>query len=209
MERSNAVVLHVCCGPCLAAARETLKRGEETTFPPIGKIVFYNPNIHPLLEFRRRVKALSLYLERDPLSAEIDDEYGFLEYLANVVGDAANPPKGRERCYRCYMFRLKKTAESAKRNGFGGLSTTLLASREQDRDLVARAGREAAGLFGLEFVEADLRKFPPAEKIMRGIYKQQYCGCIFSEEERFRGTSKHLYFPGGKRPEGDARMHEE
>lgn len=205
----DAVALHVCCGPCLAAARETLRRDEGNAFPPIGRIIFYNPNIHPLLEFRRRVKALSLYLERDPLPAEIDDTYGLSDYLARVIGDAAKPLKRRDRCYRCYLFRLEKTAELARMGGFEAISTTLLASREQDRDLVAQAGREAARRLGLEFLEADLRKYLPPDKIMRGIYKQQYCGCIFSEEERFRGTTKHIYYPGGKRPEGDAPVHEE
>ncbi len=182
----NKLLLHVCCAPCLAWARGTLRP---------GKIIFYNPNIHPLLEFRRRAKALRLYLERDPLPAEIDENYGLREYLGSVHGEAGKPAEGRERCRRCYALRLGRTAEQAANEGFPAFSTTLLASREQDRDLVAEAGEAAAGRHGIEFVRADLRQTPPPEKLLRGIYKQQYCGCVFSEEERFRATNKHLYPP--------------
>lgn len=191
------ILLHVCCAPCLAAARETLRQDTATTTPDVAGIFFYNPNIHPLLEFRRRVKALRLYLERDPLSAEIDDAYGLHTYLDAVPWRAGR----RERCYACYLLRLGKTAEAARAQSLAGFCTTLLASREQDRDLVARAGKEAAARFGVEFVETDLRRFLPDEKTLRGIYKQQYCGCVFSEEERFRDTAKHMYFPGGGPPE--------
>lgn len=190
------IALHVCCAPCLATAMATLRQeyteGTPGT-PAIGGIIFFNPNIHPLLEFRRRLKALRLYLERDPLKAEIDDTYGLLEYLAAVLNPDGSVPERRERCRRCYVFRLARAAEVAKTQGFAAFSTTLLASREQDRELVAEAGEEAAARHGMAFVRADLRKVLPPEKLLRGIYKQQYCGCIFSEEERYRDTNKHVY----------------
>ena len=189
------VALHVCCAPCLATALETIRREEGHPCGEVAGIIFYNPNIHPLLEFRRRVKALRVYLERDPVSAEIDDTYGLREWLSRVADGA---PDRRERCYRCYLMRLGEAARIAAGRGAGAFSTTLLASREQDRDLVAEAGREAGRRAGLDFVQADLRKHLPNEKQLRGIYKQQYCGCIFSEEERFRGTNKHLYGQEGE-----------
>ena len=193
MPHSRPIALHVCCAPCLATALATLREDGETDFPEVAKIVFFNPNIHPLLEFRRRIKALQVYLERDPLPAEIDMRYGLRLFLAHILDNGRLPEERRERCRRCYHLRMKKTAEKAKEAGFDAFSTTLLASREQDRDLVAEAGREAAASFGLQFVEGDLRKVLPNEKMLRGIYKQQYCGCIFSEDERFRNTGKHLY----------------
>ena len=147
------------------------------------------------MEFRRRSKALHLYLERDPLSAEIDDEYGLSLYLERVRWQGGV----QERCGSCYALRLEKTAERARALGLKGFTTTLLASREQDRDRVARAGEQAAEKYGVRFFPADLRRLLPDEKLLRGIYKQQYCGCVFSEFERFRGTNKHLYFPGGMR----------
>lgn len=189
----SSILLHVCCAPCLAAAVETLRRAPDAGFPPLAGIFFFNPNIHPLLEFRRRVKALRVYLERDPLSAEIDDRYGLDEYLARVFHRETPPSDRRERCRRCYAMRLGRVAAEAAAAGLPGFSTTLLASREQDRDLVAEEGRKAGEAAGVRFFETDLRRFLPDEKRMRGIYKQQYCGCIFSEEERYRNTNKHLY----------------
>lgn len=197
--RKKEILLHVCCAPCLATALATLRGGSPNTLPPIAGVFFYNPNIHPLLEFRRRHKALRLYLERDPLPAEIDDTYGLQTYLASVDWTGGI----RERCDSCYRLRLGKAAEQAQTMGLEGFTTTLLASREQDRDRVAAIGKEAAGAFGVRFHVADLRALLPDEKQLRGIYKQQYCGCVFSEEERFRSTAKHVYFPGGTRDQKD------
>lgn len=187
------ILLHVCCAPCLATALATIRgeAGLPQGLPPIHSIFFYNPNIQPLLEFRRRVKALRLYLERDPLAAEIDDRYGLSPYLGTVNWRGER----RERCRDCYRMRLGKTAERAGALGLEGFTTTLLASREQDRDLVREIGEKAAAENGVRFVVADLRRLLPDEKALRGIYKQQYCGCVFSEEERYRDTAKHLYFP--------------
>ncbi len=183
--------LHVCCAPCLIGTLHTIRSQNPSPLPAPARIIFYNPNIHPLLEFRRRQKALRVYLERDPLPSEIDDGYGLRIFLDRVLSD----PKlsRRDRCRRCYRLRLDRTAELCRQYGLEAFSTTLLASREQDRDLVAAAGFEAADKYGLTFLEADLRGAPPDGKMLRGIYKQQYCGCIFSEEERFRDTKKHVY----------------
>lgn len=186
--------LHVCCAPCLATALQSIRDGNGDE--PAG-IIFYNPNIHPLLEFRRRVKALRVYLERDPLPSEIDDRYGLRTFLEQVAPEPNLPRK--ERCRRCYALRLEHAAKLCAGKGVEAFSTTLLASREQDRDLVAEAGEKAAEKYGVAFVRMDLRTSLPDEKSLRGIYKQQYCGCIFSEEERFRDTKKHLY-----REDGDA-----
>lgn len=200
MAEDTSLALHVCCAPCLAAARETLRHAATEGFPEVARIIFYNPNIHPLLEFRRRIKALQVYLERDPVSAEIDTTYGLRAFLEQVAGGGQPSRDRRERCRQCYKLRLGRVARMTAEQGYAYFSTTLLASREQDRDLVAEAGRQAGREAGVRFVEADLRKFLPDEKMMRGIYKQQYCGCIFSEEERYRNTAKHLYQPGGGNP---------
>lgn len=199
----NRIALHVCCAPCLASALATIRGDEDRRFPEVARIIFYNPNIHPLLEFRRREKALRVYLERDPLLSEIDGNYGLVEFLAKILDGGRPPPNRRDRCFRCYLLRLGRTAELAAAAGLEAFSTTLLASREQDRDLVAEAGREAAKKLGLDFVTGDLRRIAPEERMLRGIYRQQYCGCIFSEEERYRNTAKHLY-RGGDPERGEA-----
>ncbi|MCC8191351.1 MAG: epoxyqueuosine reductase QueH [Planctomycetes bacterium] len=190
------MLLHVCCAPCLAAARATLARDTGGGFPAVAGLVFYNPNIHPLIEFRRRVKALRLYLERNPVPAEINDNYGLRVFLERVHQPWSGQDR-QERCRLCYQLRLGETARRAALAGYAGFSSTLLASREQDRDLVAAVGQAEAERYGIRFYQGDLRRFLPDEKELRGIYRQQYCGCIFSEEERYRATTTHLYRSGG------------
>jgi predicted adenine nucleotide alpha hydrolase (AANH) superfamily ATPase len=191
------LLLHVCCAPCLAAARASLREFPAEFLPDAVRLFFYNPNIHPLLEFRRREKALRVYLERDPLPAEIVSEYGLALFLKSVM-DRGEIPERRRRCSACYHLRLEKTAETARRMGFSSFSTTLLASREQDRDLVAEIGAEAAARRGIRFVEADLGRVLPEPARLRGIYRQNYCGCLFSEEERYRDGGRHLYRGSGR-----------
>ncbi len=191
----GGVGLHVCCAPCLAKARST------EAIPTFAKIFFYNPNIHPLLEFRRRIKALRIYLERDSLSAEIDGEYRLNPYLEWMFADGGLPKKRRDRCYKCYLLRLGRVAGFAAEQGLTEFTTTLFSSTHQDHDLIEAAGKESAGGHDIEFVRLDFSKTEVDAKILRGIYKQQYCGCIFSEDERYRDTSKHLYFPGDDRSE--------
>lgn len=192
---TDGMGLHVCCAPCLARTRAALAQGGET-YPIVAKIFFYNPNIHLLLEFRRRLKALCIYLERDRLSAGIDDRYGLRAYLDFMYGEGGLPANRRDRCYKCYRHRLARTAWQCRAEGLGRFSTTLLASREQDLDIVALAGAEAAKSAGLEFVAGRFGGYEADARLLRGIYKQQYCGCLFSEEERFAPTNKHLYRPG-------------
>ena len=192
MPPETPLALHVCCAPCLARTRTGLT--ENAVAPGVGMIFFENPNIHPLLEFRRRIKALHVYLERDSITAEIDSEYGLKRYLAAVMPDGKLPANRRDRCYRCYAMRFGAVAAKAKGLGFSAFSTTLLASREQDRDLVRTAATEISAKHGLEFVDGDFRSAEPPEKLVKGLYRQQYCGCVFSEYERYRSTNKHQYF---------------
>lgn len=185
------LLLHICCAPCLCAPLEAL-RGEG--FAVEG--FFFNPNIHPLLEFRKRVKALRVFLESDPLQAEICESYGLGEFLEQV----APPAEGR--CARCHAMRLERTARLAAEKGLPAFTTTLLASRHQDHASVRRAGERAAESAGVEFVYRDFR--PLADRSAeiakkRQLYRQSYCGCVFSEEERYRNTAKELYRgPGGR-----------
>ncbi|MDR1518649.1 MAG: epoxyqueuosine reductase QueH [Planctomycetota bacterium] len=206
MTNSPPLLLHVCCAPCLATARASAAGHGPDAFAANVGIFFYNPNIHPLMEFRRREKALRVYLERYPLPAEIVSEYGLQTFLERMLSQGKPPASRRDRCAECYRLRLGKTAETARFRGFAAFSTTLLASREQDRDLLAEIGRETAAKSGLAFIDADWRKILPDAATLRGIYKQPYCGCLFSEEERYRDSGKHLY-KGSKplQPPGNTR----
>jgi hypothetical protein len=181
------VLLHICCAPCcLAAFRDLAERGHSATG------YFYNPNIHPLIEFRRRLKALKVLQERLPVPVICEEQYGLKEYLSRVCWSG----EARERCADCYRLRLERTAHEAAHRGFGAFTTTLLGSTHQDHDLVRQVGEEACARHGVGFCYADWR--PAAGQAHEqargmGLYMQNYCGCVFSEWERFRDTGQHLY----------------
>jgi hypothetical protein len=190
------VLLHICCGPCAIEPFERLEaEGHEVTG------YFCNPNIHPLIEFRRRLKAVKVLQERLPLAVIHEEEYGLTEYL-----DAVNW-RGPDRCADCYRLRLRRTARTAAGRGFDAFTTTLLSSTHQDHDLVRRIGREEAEAAGTAFLCADWREHAEAghERARKmNLYLQNYCGCVFSERERFEDTTKHLYRGPGPKVEPDS-----
>jgi len=185
-------LIHVCCAPCLLGPLGVLReQGMEL------QGLFYNPNIHPLLEFRRRVKALRVFLEADDLPVEMVEEYGLEQFVREVYH-----PVKRVRCSRCYFLRLHETAVRAREQGFDCFTTTLLGSPHQDHDLVREAGERAAAQVGVGFLYRDFRHLhhlAHQEARQRRLYLQPYCGCCFSEYERYRDTTRELYRGPGRR----------
>jgi predicted adenine nucleotide alpha hydrolase (AANH) superfamily ATPase len=179
-----ALLVHACCGPCLAAVLEPLRE-----VGPFAAL-FYNPNVQPLLEFRRRLKAVQVLADQEKLPLIVDDRYDPKAFLAGVPWDRP------ERCLACYRLRLGETARVAAARGIPAFTTTLLASTHQDLAAVRRVAAEAAAEAGVRFHDADWRSFAPRgaeEARRRRLYRQAYCGCLFSEQERFARTTKHLY----------------
>ena len=153
-------------------------------------LYFYNPNIHPLLEFRRRAKSVQVLADQEHLDLVTDARYDLKNFLRRVPWDRP------ERCRACYRLRLAETARLAAEKGFEAITTTLLVSVHQDHDAVRRIGEEEAGARGLTFDYEDWRPLAARgheEAKRRNLYRQQYCGCIFSEEERFAPTRLHLW----------------
>jgi len=188
------IVLHVCCAPCLA--------GTLPAFKALGEVLplFYNPNIHPLIEFRKRIRALEVFAEREGLPCEIDREYGLTRFLALV------PPDGSGRCVRCYRERLGRTARRAAELRADAFSSTLVSSTHQDHDAIRSVAEEAARETGVPFLYQDLRHFAESgHQLARkmSLYRQQYCGCIFSEYERFKDTNTEVHAPGAKGSRGN------
>ncbi len=177
------LVVHVCCAPCLA--------GTLDVFAGLGDVLAYfcNPNVHPLLEFRKRLKAFETLAERKGVKFDADREYGLVDFLRQV------PPDGSGRCPVCYRERLRRTARYAAGTAADAFSTTLLSSTHQDHEAVRRAGEEAARESAVAFLYRDLRRLAGAgDAVARkmSIYRQQYCGCIFSEYERYKNTHTEL-----------------
>lgn len=184
---SPTLLVHACCAQCLAAILDPLRRSG------CWAAYFYNPNIQPLIEFRRRAKSLHVLAERERLALMADERYDVRGFLRTVPWDKP------ERCLACYRMRLQETARVAAEKGFSAMTTTLLASEHQDHEAVRRLGEEAAAGRGLVFHYEDWRALAGCgreEAKRRNLYRQQYCGCIFSEEERFAPTSLHLYGGG-------------
>ena len=175
-------LLHICCANCAIYPLERLEeRGDEV----VG--YFFNPNIHPYQEYQKRLESLKRYSEEVGLKVVYRDEYLLEEFLKTVSH------RVEERCQYCYSIRLEATACEAKRNGFDQFSTTLLQSNQQNHQLIKDIGDRLAREIGIPFYYEDFRsgwrKGVEVSKAM-GLYRQQYCGCIYSEKERFLNNNK-------------------
>ena len=189
-------LIHVCCAPCLIGPLGAL-RAESIQLAGL----FCNPNIHPFLEFRKRIKAVRVFLERDNLPVEIVEDYGLDQYLREVYD-----PDRAKRCEKCYSLRLHYTAVRAREQGFDSFTTTMLGSPHQNHEVIREAGLRVAALAGTAFLYRDFRPLheqghEAARK--RHLYLQPYCGCCFSEYERYRDTTRELYRGGAPQSAGD------
>ena len=171
------LLLHCCCGPCAAGS---LPQFIDAGFEPFGW--YWNPNIHPYQEHKsRRLSFIELF-ESSGLPYEASKDYPLEQWLAAVAADPAN------RCEHCYRTRLEAAARKARDMGFPYYSTTLLISPYQKHDLLHALGDEYGALYGVEFAYLDLRPgFRAGQDEARkiGLYMQKYCGCIYSEKERY------------------------
>jgi predicted adenine nucleotide alpha hydrolase (AANH) superfamily ATPase len=175
---SDRLLLHICCGPC-GTSSHGYWRDEGADI--LG--FFYNPNIHPLLEHRRRLEGVRELAERVGMPLVEDLDYDPQTWFAQVAGDAGS------RCARCLALRLERAAEEAVRQGCEAFSTKLAISPWQDHEAIQAGGEEAAARHGVEFLYRDLRPlYPESRRLSRewGLYSQKYCGCLVSEWERYR-----------------------
>ncbi len=189
--KTERTLVHACCAPCLCALLDPLR--EEGHVPTA---LFHNPNIHPLIEFRRRLKAVQALADRERLPLAVHDGYGLEEFL-DAIGSQRTRP---ERCHVCYAMRLEAAARYAAEHGFPRFTTTLLVSPQQHREALCALGQAAARRHGVAFDDTDRRHLHDAgvERARRlSLYRQQYCGCIFSEAERYRDTGVELYRGAG------------
>jgi hypothetical protein len=171
------ILLHLCCANCAIYPVSVLREQNHQ----VGGF-FFNHNIHPYLEFKRRLDTVKEYASKVDLPVLYREEYLLEEFLAAA---APQPPL---RCDFCYRSRLEMTARVAAENGFEGFSTTLLYSRYQQHQKIRNFGETLAAHHGIQFFYQDFRQGwkqgIDASKAM-GLYRQQYCGCIYSEKERY------------------------
>lgn len=186
------ILLHICCGPCTIYPLDVLRREGMAVSG-----LFYNPNIHPFREFRQRIVALEELAGRTGLPVEIRRDYGLRYFLRKVVFHED------ERCGLCYEMRLVAAAEYAAAVRADGFTTTLLYSRYQNHELIRQQGEALGRQFGVPFYYRDFRQGWQEgidRAISMGLYRQPYCGCIYSEQERFDKKWRKLNQKGGRQP---------
>jgi predicted adenine nucleotide alpha hydrolase (AANH) superfamily ATPase len=177
------LLFHCCCGPCTAGCLASL--AEEGVSP---RLFWYNPNIHPWTEYQSRRDSLAALAGAKNLNIEMIDEYGLRVFIRETWAGGEG-----DRCGRCYATRLEKTASFAAQAGFDTFSTSLLVSPYQNHDAIRRTGEEMARRYGVAFLYRDFRpRFREGQAAARGmgLYMQKYCGCVFSEEERYAKKDK-------------------
>lgn len=172
------LLLHICCGPCsITTLKKLLADGYEVTG------LFYNPNIHPLTEYVKRRDGCIQVAEKLGIKVIIkDNEYNPQQWFRDVAYRESN------RCFHCYARRLERTAQIAKKGNFDFFTTTLLYSKHQKHDDIAALGRDLESA-NTKFLYHDFREgWQEGIETSKewGIYRQQYCGCLYSENERYQ-----------------------
>lgn len=180
LQKANKILLHICCGPC---STYTIGRLREEGFSVTG--FWYNPNIHPFPEHERRRECIEEYARTVDLPMIWWPHYEMAEFLRRVSGHEA---KG-DRCSIDYRMRLEKTAEVAAREGYDAFTTTLLISPHQDQTLIREIGQELGLKYNVDFYFENFRRgWAERGRLAQehNLYRQNYCGCIYSERERYK-----------------------
>ena len=177
------IMLHICCAPCSIYPINILR---EDSFDIMG--FFFRNNIHPFTECVKRQETLESYAEMIDLHVIYQEGYDLNGFLQNIVF------RESKRCSYCYHERLKSTALIAKRGKFDYFTSTLLYSKFQKHDMVKSIGESVGSAVGIPFYYHDFRKgwkLGVEESKRLELYRQKYCGCIYSEKERFFNSSTH------------------
>lgn len=171
------ILLHACCGPCSIYPLKVLQEdGHEI------QGYFYNPNIHPYTEYKKRLDTFREYAKRIGLAVIIEDEYELEKFLREAAF------REEERCRNCYAIRLQRAAQAAKEAGFEAYTTTLLVSPYQKHLQIKELGETIGHEAGIPFYYYDFRpgyREGVQKSKEENMYRQQYCGCIYSERDRY------------------------
>ena len=176
------VLLHTCCAPCAIYPVKTLRA---EGLDVMG--FFYRYNIHPYSECLKRQETLQVYADQIDLRVIFQEGYDLENFIQNVVY------REKDRCNYCYHDRLRSTALLAKRGKFDYFSSTLLYSKHQKHEIIKSMGDSIGKSVGIPFLYEDFRtgwkEGIEASKNL-DLYRQQYCGCVYSEKERFYRETK-------------------
>ena len=185
------LLMHTCCAPCSVYCIDSLRN--ENIEPTV---YWFNPNIHPYMEYKARRDCLKEYTKSINVEAIFEENYGLDDFCKNV----SNSLDTRCKDY-CYPVRLEQTARYAKEHGYDTFTTTLLVSPYQKHEAIAELAEKIALIYNLKFLYRDFRvgfREGQAKARELGLYMQKYCGCIFSEEDRYLSHNQE----NPKLPEG-------
>lgn len=178
------LLLHACCGPCSSAVLEQLCPYFDIT------VLYYNPNTWPPEEYRRRGEELARFVAAaHPLGVRVvEDRYVPAEFYDAVAGLEQEPERG-SRCTVCYRLRMRRAAEYAADHGFDWFTTTLSISPHKDAQRINDIGQELEREFGVRHLPSDFKKHNGYLRSLQlsaeyGLYRQDYCGCVFSARAR-------------------------
>lgn len=177
MSDKKRVLLHICCAPCACYPFISLR---EEGFEPMG--YWYNNNIHPYTEWVKRKEAVEQLAANTNTKIIYDEAYKPLEYFQSISF------RESQRCFLCYQMRLEAAAHIARKGKFDYFSSSLLFSKHQRHQQIKELGEAAGEKYGVPFLYRDFREgYKEGGDISRemGLYRQQYCGCLYSEIERY------------------------
>ena len=196
------LLLHMCCAPCSCYP---LKKLRADGIEPVG--YFFNPNIHPYQEWDRRLKTAKAFAEKSKMELLTDGQFLLRDFLRRALAaerEPVTPMAGTQeealrfveiyrgikadRCRMCYTWRLEQTARFAAEHGFTAFTSTLFYSIYQQHDVMRELARHFSEVYGVDFYYEDFRAGWQEGidiSLEMGLYRQGYCGCVFSEEERY------------------------
>ena len=178
-DRKPKLLIHSCCAPCSSYVLEYLYAYFDIT------ILYYNPNIYPETEFEKRVVEQEKLVQAMGFSIEIINiGYNSDEFYSAIKGLEMEPEGGR-RCEKCFYIRLEKTAQIAKDHGFDYFTTTLSVSPLKDEQTLNRIGKQLSEKYDIPYLYSDFKKKNGYKRTIElskkyNLYRQNYCGCIFS-----------------------------
>ena len=184
LEKKKTLLLHACCAPCSSYVLEYLSKYFDIT------LFFYNPNIYPEEEFRFREDELRRLIGEMPLPSSVNiisGRYDPSEFF-DIARGYEELPEGDERCRRCYALRLEESARAAKEGGFDYFCTTLSISPYKNAEWLNTIGKEMSEKYGVGYLFSDFKKKNGYKRSCQlseqySLYRQDYCGCVFSKRE--------------------------
>lgn len=180
----NRLLIHACCAPCLVAVYDDTIKNMTNMGIDEFDVIWHNTNIHPKIEYEKRKETFISYVNSMGKTPIMIDEYNMNKFISDVVN--LDKTKYKMRCEYCYVSRLEKVFEYAKKNGYTHVTTTLLISPFQKHDVIRKVCESLAKKYDVIFLYKDYRPlFEEGQKKAKelGIYRQKYCGCVYSIDE--------------------------